>query len=114
MEPAPLAAPATPQRLRALRDAGILSPDACDRALAIAAEPPPRDAQADFAARAALILGGLLSFAGVVFFVAHNWDGMTRWARFGVLELGLLAFAGAAWRARGQLTRQIALSLCAA
>ncbi|MBL8956796.1 MAG: DUF2157 domain-containing protein [Myxococcaceae bacterium] len=92
----------------------MLSEAAFDRALGLATEPPPHDAQAAFAARAALVLGGLLSVASVVFFVAHNWEGLSRWARFGALELGLVAFAAAAWRAKGQLTRQVALSLCAA
>ena len=63
-----------------------------------AAEPPDAGTQARFAARGALILGGLLSLASVVFFVAHNWAGMSRWSKFGILELGLLGFAAAAWR----------------
>lgn len=114
MDTAPLAVPATVQRLRALHDAKLLTDTAWERAIAIAAEPPPRDRQASFASRAALILGALLCMASVVFFVAHNWDGLSRWAKFGVLELGLIGFAGAAWSAKKQLTRQIAMTLCAA
>lgn len=114
MDADPLAVPATPQRLRALRDAGVLSEAAYARAVGIAAEPPDSTTQSSFAARGALILAGLLSLASVVFFVAHNWAGMSRWSKFGVLELGLLAFAAAAWRAKGQLTRQLSLTLCAA
>jgi hypothetical protein len=109
-----LTEPATPSRLRALRDAGVLTPEAFDRALSISTEPPPKGEQARFASRAALILGALLCLASVVFFVAHNWDAMSRWARFGVLELGLVGFGIAGFKAKAQLTRQISLSLGAA
>src|SRR5262245_45785932 len=109
-----LTEPATPNRLRALRDAGVLSAEAFDRALSISTEPPRKAEQARVASRAALILGALLCLASVVFFVAHNWDAMSRWARFGVLELGLVGFGIAGFKSKAQLTRQISLTLCAA
>jgi uncharacterized membrane protein len=112
--PSALDGAATPQRLRALHDAKLLTDDAYERALELASAPRPAREHASLAARVALLLGAALCFAAVVFFIAHNWHGMTRWQRFGALEAGLVAFGVAAVRARAELTRQIALTLCAA
>lgn len=110
----PLDVAATPERLRALHRAGVLSADAYVRSLELAVEPPTPHEQTSFAARGALILCGLLALAGVAFFVAHHWGEMSRWAKFGTLEIGLLACAGAAWRAKSVALRQVTLALCAA
>ncbi|MBK7859500.1 MAG: DUF2157 domain-containing protein [Archangiaceae bacterium] len=92
----------------------MLSDEAYARAVRLTSSPPSRAEAAGLASRVALIFGGALCLSGVVFFFAHNWAGMSRWQKFGVLELGVLGFAAAAWVATGQLNRQVALTLCAA
>jgi uncharacterized membrane protein len=96
--PDPLDARATPPRLRALAEAGVLPPAALPRALGAALGSPPPAAWAAFLDAALLALGLLLVLAGVVFFFAFNWDALGRFARFAVLEAAIVATALGAWR----------------
>src|SRR5690349_6710493 len=87
MSPDPLSAAASPDRLDALLRAGVLSPAQHSRAVSLALGTPTPDAWRRFAARASLALGAACLLAGVVFFIAWNWDGLPRFAQFGALEL---------------------------
>jgi len=109
-----LDAPATGERLQALHDAGVLSPGAFHRALALSHATLDSRRWRDVTSRAALVLGALLGLASAAFFVAANWARMGRWSRFGLLEAAILACAAAAWTARSALPRQMALTLAAA
>jgi uncharacterized membrane protein len=61
------------------------------------------DARRLDAATALAWVGGILLGIAVISFVAANWDGMPKLARFGVLIVSFLALAGgAAWAARGE------------
>lgn len=53
----------------------------------------------EFLARGLLWLGALLLAAGVIFFVAYNWDAMGRLAHFALLDAVLLTALAAVWRA---------------
>lgn len=52
-----------------------------------------------WADRGLLCLGFALLLAGIVFFFAHNWDSMSRFARLGVVEAGMALALGGAWYA---------------
>lgn len=96
--PDPLDAPATPARLRALRDAGVLTPEATRLGLAWALGSPPPKAWSAFLQALLLWMGVLLVLAGVVFFFAYNWHALGRFARFALLEGAIVAAALGAWR----------------
>lgn len=46
----------------------------------------------------ALWLGALLLAAALIFFLAYNWHGLGRYAKFGLAETALLGSAALAWR----------------
>ncbi|MET4806732.1 DUF2157 domain-containing protein [Limibacillus sp. MBR-115] len=59
---------------------------------------------------ALLALGAGHFLSGVIFFFAFNWDELTRWQKFSVLEVGVLSFAILAMVAGSQrLVGQVAL-----
>ncbi|HWN71595.1 MAG TPA: DUF2157 domain-containing protein [Haliangium sp.] len=92
----PLDAPATPDVLRALAAAGVLSDQALERALVAAGVRPDPRTWYRFAHDRLLFVGACLCAAGVVFFVAANWSALHPWARMGLVAGGLLATAIAA------------------
>ncbi len=108
-----LAAPATAERLRALRDAGVLTEPAFRRGLTLALGSPGADRWRRFFSRTALGLGGALVVAGVIYFVAYNWHALPRGVKLGLLEAAVAACALGALRLRG-LPRQLALTFAAA
>ena len=59
--------------------------------------PTARDWRA-FLDRLLLWLAGSLLGAGLIFFVAHNWLALGRFAKFGMVEALLVAALGAAWK----------------
>jgi uncharacterized membrane protein len=104
---------ATEERLDALLRAGVLTPVGHRRAVALALAPPDAAAWRRFVARAALALGAACCLAGIVFFIAWNWDGLPRLAQFGSLELLMVGAAFASARAPDTFARQMALTFAA-
>ena len=101
---------ATPRRLAALRDAGVLDEEALARAFALSVATPSPEAWRRLLSRLLLVLGALLSVAGVVFFFAFNWAKLPAWSKLGLLQVSVVASALIALRpASGQLVRQVAL-----
>lgn len=89
----PLDAPATPEALRALAGAGLLSAEALERGLALAGARPDRESWYGFARSRLLLAGAGLFAAGVIFFVAANWGALHPWARMGLVAGALVAAA---------------------
>jgi uncharacterized membrane protein len=96
-----------------------LSREAIDVALSLADLRPPRAEWREFAVRA-MRLGGILSLAaGMIFLVAFNWDNLGMYARFGMVEVPLLAALAVAWikgveRLPGKLALMLAVLLTGA
>ncbi len=89
---------ATPERLRALADAGVLTPTALERALHLSVDTPPRADWRRFLSTTLLGLGALLVLAGVIYFFAYNWEGMHRFAKLGLIAAGISAASVSAWK----------------
>jgi len=101
----PLNIPATRHRLYQL--AHYLSPAALTVALHMIPTPL---AWRRFLENALLWLGTTLCLAGVIFFFAYNWATMNRFAKFGILETGLLAMLlFITWRGLEALSSKAAL-----
>jgi len=86
--------PATPDRILELVPARARS-----RALELALPAPGRAHWKSFLEGVLAGLGTLLTAAGVIFFIAYNWSSLGRFAKFGLLELVIVASFLAAWRA---------------
>lgn len=105
----PLELRATPQRVRtAVRAAGV-SDGALGRALDFAIRTPPPSAWQRFLSRALAMLGAALVLAGIVCFVAYNWDRIGRFGKFALVELAIIAATAVAWRKLPKLSGQVAL-----
>lgn len=78
---------------------GLIAPQDLRRALTVAgALPTPADWR-HFVEQLLLWLGTVLVAAGVIFFVAYNWDALGRFARLGLVEaLIVLGLGAVAWR----------------
>lgn len=100
---------ATPERLRALSDAGVLTPTAHERALALTVASPPRPAWRAFLSTTLMALGALLVLAGVVYFFAYNWADLHRFAKLGLLAAAIVGTAVGAWKLGDRLPGQMAL-----
>lgn len=91
--------------------AGLVAPDKREAILASIPETRRLDA-----ATALAWVGGILAGVAVIAFVAANWDGMSRLARFAILLSTFLALAGAAaWASHRErpLLSNIALTIAA-
>jgi uncharacterized membrane protein len=106
----PLSLPATPPRVRAAAEAAGLSLRALERALEIATATPAGSAWHRFLLRALTFLGAALVLAGVVCFVAYNWDRIGRFGKFALIEAGIVAAALVAWWRLPHLSGQVALT----
>jgi uncharacterized membrane protein len=104
---------ATPERLRALVDAGVLPPQAMERALQLAVESPPRSWWQRFISTVLLSLGSLLVLSGVIYFFAFNWAALHRFGKIGLIMAAIAASAIAAWRLGEGLAGQFALLFAA-
>ncbi|HYO60145.1 DUF2157 domain-containing protein [Archangium sp.] len=104
---------ATPERLRALADAGVLTPQGLERALRLAVATPERPAWRRFLSAVLLGFGSLLVLSGVVYFFAYNWAVLHRFGKMGLLLATLLAACTAAWRLGETLAGQFALLFAA-
>jgi uncharacterized membrane protein len=89
MTPAHSGNPAT--ELIRYAENGTLSAPALAVALRLAGVTPDVAAWRRFFDRLLIISGALLAGAGVIFFVAYNWQSLGRYARFGMLEALILA-----------------------
>ncbi len=104
---------ATPERLRALADAGVLTPRALEHALRLAVATPERPAWRRFLSAVLLGFGSMLVLSGVIYFFAYNWATLHRFGKMGLLLTAILAAALAAWRLGETLTGQFALLFAA-
>ncbi len=111
--PHPLDLTATPERLRALAEAGVLSPTALERALRLAVASPARPAWRRFLSAVLLGFGSLLVLSGVIYFFAYNWAALHRFGKLGLLLGAILASCVAAWRLGEGLAGQFALLFAA-
>ncbi len=100
---------ATPERLRALSEAGVLPPAALERALHLSVASPPRDAWRRFLSTSLMGLGSLLVLAGVIYFFAYNWADLHRFAKLGLLMVAIAATGVGAWRQGERLSGQFSL-----
>ena len=96
---------------RLLSRAG-LSRNAMEAALDITGLRPDLGEWREFAVTAMRLAGILSLAAGVVFFVAYNWDEMRLYGRFAIVEIPLLAALVVAWiKGADQLSGKLALML---
>nr|WP_211194078.1 DUF2157 domain-containing protein [Pyxidicoccus fallax] len=101
--------PASPERLRALADAGVLTPAALERALHLSMATPSRPEWRRFLSTTLMALGTLLVLAGVIYFFAYNWADMHRFAKLGLIAVGIAGTAVGAWRLGEGLAGQLSL-----
>ncbi|MFY0570483.1 DUF2157 domain-containing protein [Archangium lansingense] len=104
---------ATPERLRALADAGVLTPQGLEHALRLAIATPERPAWRRFLSAVLLGFGSLLVLSGVIYFFAYNWAELHRFGKMGLLLGAILAACIAAWRLGETLAGQFALLFAA-
>jgi uncharacterized membrane protein len=100
---------ATPERLRALADAGILPPAAMERALHLSVASPPRTEWRSFLSTTLMALGTLLVLSGVIYFFAYNWAALHRFGKLGLIAAALVGTAVGAWRLGEGLAGQLSL-----
>ena len=86
--------PATPDGLRELAHAKLLSADGLDKGLGILGVYPNRAAWAKFLDIGLLILGASFIVSGIISFFAFNWADMDRFMKFGLLGILILAGVG--------------------
>lgn len=99
---------ATPARLRTLRARGVLDDRGLAEALSLACATPSLPAWQRFLDRWLAGVGLALILAGLLTFVAFNWDDLGRFARFGGAAVWIAAGVAVAWvrgveRLEGQL-----------
>ncbi|MCI0570256.1 MAG: DUF2157 domain-containing protein [Myxococcaceae bacterium] len=104
---------ATPERLRALRDAGVLSPSATRAAFEVALGSPSASAWATFIKATLLSSGVLLVLSGVVFFFAANWAELGRFGKLALLQAALVGAVAGAWRLWPRASGQACLTVAA-
>ncbi|MFP2907610.1 DUF2157 domain-containing protein [Pyxidicoccus sp. 3LFB2] len=100
---------ATPERLRVLANAGILPPQALERALHLSVASPSRPEWRSFLSTALMALGTLLVLAGVIYFFAYNWADLHRFGKLGLIAVAVAGTAVAAWRLGEGLAGQFSL-----
>jgi uncharacterized membrane protein len=104
---------ATPERLRALADAGVLTPQGLEHALRLAVATPERPAWRRFLSAVLVGFGSLLVLSGVIYFFAYNWAALHRFGKLGLLVAAILVACVAAWRLGETLAGQFALLFAA-
>ncbi|QSQ27955.1 DUF2157 domain-containing protein [Pyxidicoccus parkwayensis] len=100
---------ATPERLRALADAGVLPPAALERALHLSVATPPRAEWRRFLSTTLMGLGTLLVLSGVIYFFAYNWAALHRFGKLGLIAAAVVGTSVAAWRLGEGLASQLSL-----
>lgn len=109
----PLDLAATPERLQALAEAGLLKPPDLERALHLAVATPDQATWRRFLSTVLLSTGSLLVLSGVIFFFAYNWAALHRFGKLGLLLVALTAACVAARRLGEGLAGQFALLFAA-
>jgi uncharacterized membrane protein len=104
---------ATPERLRALAQADVLSPPALEQALRLSVATPTPAAWRRFLSVSLLGLGSLLVLSGVIYFFAYNWADLHRFGKLGLLLGAIAGACVAAWRLEEGLAGQFALLFAA-
>lgn len=79
-------------------DAGHVSTVRMDEALRLSGVAPDTQQWLAFVRAVVLVLGSLCLAFSAVFFIAYNWTELGRYARFGLIEAGLLASVLLYWR----------------
>ncbi|MEZ4864794.1 MAG: DUF2157 domain-containing protein [Caldilineaceae bacterium] len=103
---------ATPGRLRKLARLGYLDAAALDAGLRRIGGIPDRAAWGSFLDYLLLTLGALFLTSGIFFFVAYNWEDLSRFTRFGLLEgVIVLAVAITHWVGLNRLGGKLALTV---
>lgn len=101
--------PATPERLRALAEAGVLPPAALERALHLSTATPSRPEWRQFLSTTLMALGTLLVLAGIIYFFAYNWADLHRFGKLGLIAAAIVGTAVGAWRLGEGLAGQFSL-----
>jgi uncharacterized membrane protein len=109
----PLDLAATPERLHALANAGVLSPAALERASRLAVATPEPAAWRRFLSTVLLGFGSLLVLSGVIYFFAYNWQALHRFGKLGLVLAAITGACIAAWRLGEGLSGQFALLFAA-
>ncbi|OJH35536.1 DUF2157 domain-containing protein [Cystobacter ferrugineus] len=109
----PLDLAATPERLHALAEAGVLSPEALERASRLAVATPGPAAWRRFLSTTLLGFGSLLVLSGVIYFFAFNWQALHRFGKLGLVLAAVTGACIAAWRLGEGLAGQFALLFAA-
>jgi len=94
MSTSPLEQPANSQQLFQLAQRQMLSPKALDAALFHIGVIPGISTWQVFIEKWLLILGSVLITVGIVFFFAYNWHELHHFAKFALLQIGLLSCVG--------------------
>ena len=87
----PLDRPATPARLHALADAGVLPRERLFTALTLAGASPGDAAWRALVRTALLVLGTALALSGVIFFFAFNWAQLGRLTKLLLVSSGVVS-----------------------
>lgn len=82
-------------RLHALAGAGLLGPEALERALGLVGGRPTAEGWYRFARVQLILLGTALVVVGAIFFVAANWDILTPHVRIGLAAAAMTAATAA-------------------
>ena len=109
----PLTLPATAARLRKAAAASQLPDRATTRAIEIATATPRADEWQPFLLRTLALLGAALVLAGVVCFVAYNWDAFGRFAKLGLVATGITVAALFGWRMLPHFVGQLSVAVAA-
>ena len=94
---------ATLETVRTLHRQGILPKDAFKRALQLIGHTPQRGDWVKFVNVLLLGLGSLLLISGIFFFLAYNWTDLSRFARFGTVEVAMGGIGAHRWQDRTHL-----------
>lgn len=77
---------------------GYLQSEAIPKALRLAGLHPDRTDWRKFFDQLTLWLGAILCAVGIIFFFAYNWQAMGRFAKFGLVEILIIASLVLCWR----------------
>lgn len=92
-----LALTATPERLRHLANPLGLTESGYEHALELAGARPKRSDWIRMTGHFLMLYGTLLVMAGIASFFAYNWAGLPAFAKFGLIEAGIVIAVVLAW-----------------
>jgi uncharacterized membrane protein len=94
---APLERRASMERLEWLAQKGLLNLPGLERALSLAGYSPTAEMWRKFLDYSLLVLGTVFTLSGVIFFFAFNWAEMSRFLKFGLVEVAMIICLGFAY-----------------